>query len=150
MYFYFTVNTEWLSPYIDGNPTQVYFCQSKLDVWANTAGQAKEALRTCKELLTPFFDKTHKDIVSQLTGKYKTYKDSVSQLTGKYILIFKKFHWSIKQLTLSCVQPRMKDVHNLSENMPLRSKIYREFYHSIIYIASEGCHVGVTFNTFSH
>lgn len=69
MCFYFAVNTEWLSPYIDGNPTQVYFCQSKLDVWANTAGQAKEALRTCKELLTPFFDKTHKDIVSQLTGK---------------------------------------------------------------------------------
>ena len=63
------INTEWLSPYIDGNPTQVYFCQSKLDVWANTAGQAKEALRTCKELLTPFFDKTHKDIVSQLTGQ---------------------------------------------------------------------------------
>ena len=106
MCFYFTVNTEWLSPYIDGNPTQVYFCQSKLDVWANTAGQAKEALRTCKELLTPFFDKTHKDIVSQLTGKYKTHKDSVSQLTGKYkthkdsvsqltgkyILMFKKFH----------------------------------------------------------
>ena len=78
MCFYFTVNTEWLLPYIDGNPTQVYFCQSKLDVWANTAGQAKEALRTCKELLTPFFDKTHKDIVSQLTGKY--------------ILMFKKFH----------------------------------------------------------
>ncbi|XP_076076659.1 epithelial cell-transforming sequence 2 oncogene-like [Mytilus galloprovincialis] len=63
------INTEWLLPYADGSPTTAYFCQSKLDVWANTAGQAKEALRVCKEQLTPFFDKTHKDIVSQLTGQ---------------------------------------------------------------------------------
>lgn len=31
------------------------------------------------------------------------------------------------------------DVHNISGNMHGRSKIYREFYHVIVYIANEGC-----------
>ena len=37
------------------------------------------------------------------------------------------------------------DTCNLFINTHARIKIYREFYHSIIYIANEGCHVRITF-----
>ena len=47
----------------------MYFCQSKLNVWANTADQAQEALKTTRKSLTPYFEKTHRDIAAQLAGK---------------------------------------------------------------------------------
>jgi hypothetical protein len=37
------------------------------------------------------------------------------------------------------------DVCNLFVNMHVRIKIYCEFYHCIIYIANEGCHVIIIF-----
>ncbi|XP_069127414.1 epithelial cell-transforming sequence 2 oncogene-like isoform X1 [Argopecten irradians] len=67
--YYNHVNSDWLLPYKEGPTPSMYFCTSKLDVWTNTADQAKEALTTCKKLLSPYFEKTHKDIVSQLTGQ---------------------------------------------------------------------------------
>ncbi|OWF50928.1 epithelial cell-transforming sequence 2 oncogene-like isoform X1 [Mizuhopecten yessoensis] len=67
--YYNHVNSDWLLTYKEGPPPSMYFCTSKLDVWSNTADQAKEALTTCKKLLSPYFEKTHKDIVSQLTGQ---------------------------------------------------------------------------------
>ena len=82
----FPVNTDWLLPYADGSPTTSYFCQSKLDVWANTADQAKEALRTCKDHLTPFFQKTHRDIVSQLTGMLLLEFDIVDVIDQYFLL----------------------------------------------------------------
>ncbi|KAL5011047.1 hypothetical protein ScPMuIL_013352 [Solemya velum] len=63
------INSEWLLPYKEMATPQLYFCQSKLNIWANTAEQVSEALQTCRETLSPFFEKTHKDIVSQLTGQ---------------------------------------------------------------------------------
>jgi hypothetical protein len=35
------------------------------------------------------------------------------------------------------------DFYNLFVNMHVRIKMYREFYHSIIYIANEGRHVRI-------
>jgi hypothetical protein len=35
------------------------------------------------------------------------------------------------------------DVINLFDNMHVQIKIYREFFHGIIYIANEGCHVRI-------
>jgi hypothetical protein len=37
------------------------------------------------------------------------------------------------------------DFHNLSENTPVRIKIYGEFYHGIVYIAHEGRHIRITY-----
>ncbi|XP_078322430.1 epithelial cell-transforming sequence 2 oncogene-like isoform X2 [Crassostrea virginica] len=69
------VNSDWLNSYHEGRPArtvpppQVYFCQSKLDVWSHVADQAVEALASCKQHLGQFLEKTHSDIVSQLTGQ---------------------------------------------------------------------------------
>ena len=62
------MNTDWCIPYKEGEPPKMYFCQSKLNVWANTADQAQEALRTTRKNLTPYFEKTHRDIAAQLAG----------------------------------------------------------------------------------
>jgi hypothetical protein len=35
------------------------------------------------------------------------------------------------------------DVHNLSINAHVQSKIYREFYHNIVYIPNEGHHIRI-------
>lgn len=35
------------------------------------------------------------------------------------------------------------DIHNLSTYTHVRIKIYREFYHGIIYISNEECHVRI-------
>jgi hypothetical protein len=35
------------------------------------------------------------------------------------------------------------DVNNLSDNEHVRSKIYQEFYHSIVYIANERSHIRI-------
>jgi hypothetical protein len=67
---FIAVNSSWLIDYDSKPPPEVYFCSSKLRVWANVADQASEAIRTCHELLAPYFEKTHRDIVSQLTGKF--------------------------------------------------------------------------------
>ena len=67
----YTVNSAWLLDYDHKSPPQVYFCTSKLQVWANVADQAKEAIDNCRDLLAPYFEKTHRDIVSQLTGQLK-------------------------------------------------------------------------------
>ncbi|KAK3098400.1 hypothetical protein FSP39_019161 [Pinctada imbricata] len=72
---YNCVNSEWLIPYKDEKtrsrvePPSMYFCQSKLDVWSHVADQAREALSSCKTHLQHFFQKTHRDIVSQLAGE---------------------------------------------------------------------------------
>ncbi|KAK3578884.1 hypothetical protein CHS0354_010250 [Potamilus streckersoni] len=63
------VNTEWLIPYSDGSPPEKYFCTSKLDVWANVADQALEAIKSCRNHLSVFFDKVHGDVVAQLAGQ---------------------------------------------------------------------------------
>ncbi|XP_062586271.1 epithelial cell-transforming sequence 2 oncogene-like [Saccostrea cucullata] len=69
------VNSDWMIPYKEGRPAktvqppQVYFCQSKLDVWSHVADQAIEALASCKQHLGHFLEYTHRDIVSQLTGQ---------------------------------------------------------------------------------
>ncbi|XP_056015999.1 epithelial cell-transforming sequence 2 oncogene-like isoform X2 [Ostrea edulis] len=69
------VNSDWLIPYKEGRPAKtlqpphVYFCPSKLDVWSNVADQAMEALSSCKLHIGQFLEKTHRDIVSQLTGQ---------------------------------------------------------------------------------
>ncbi|XP_076445720.1 epithelial cell-transforming sequence 2 oncogene-like [Babylonia areolata] len=63
------VNSPWLVDYGKQSPPEVYFCSSKLQVWANVADQAQEAISRCHEQLAPFFEKTHRDIVSQLTGQ---------------------------------------------------------------------------------
>ncbi|XP_070190601.1 epithelial cell-transforming sequence 2 oncogene-like [Littorina saxatilis] len=63
------VNSAWLLDYDKKSPPEVYFCTSKLQVWANVADQAQEAMQRTHEQLAPFFEKTHRDIVSQLTGQ---------------------------------------------------------------------------------
>ncbi|XP_071113963.1 epithelial cell-transforming sequence 2 oncogene-like [Haliotis cracherodii] len=63
------VNTEWLIPYKDGQPTEKYFCPSKLRVWANVADQALEAITDCQQIMAPYFEKAHRDIAAQLTGQ---------------------------------------------------------------------------------
>ncbi|KAL4233601.1 epithelial cell transforming sequence 2 oncoprotein-like [Mactra antiquata] len=63
------VNTEWCLPYKDGTPPDQYFCSSKLSVWANTADQATESLKRCRQTLTPYFENAHKDIAAQLAGE---------------------------------------------------------------------------------
>ncbi|XP_053396270.1 epithelial cell-transforming sequence 2 oncogene-like isoform X2 [Mercenaria mercenaria] len=63
------VNTEWCLPYKEGPPPEQYFCTSKLNVWANTADQAVEALGKCKQVLTPYFEAAHRDIAAQLAGE---------------------------------------------------------------------------------
>ena len=40
------------------------------------------------------------------------------------------------------------DVCNLFVNTYVRIEIYREFYHCIIYIANEGCHVRILYIQF--
>ena len=39
------------------------------------------------------------------------------------------------------------DLHNLSDNTHVRIKIYREFFHSIVYIANEGRHIKIKYPT---
>ncbi|XP_046583392.1 LOW QUALITY PROTEIN: epithelial cell-transforming sequence 2 oncogene-like [Haliotis rubra] len=63
------VNTEWLIPYKDCQPTDKYFCPSKLRVWANVADQALEAITDCRQIMAPYFEKVHRDIAAQLTGQ---------------------------------------------------------------------------------
>ncbi|XP_041351254.1 uncharacterized protein LOC121370205 [Gigantopelta aegis] len=63
------VNTEWLVPYRDGSPPEKYFCSTKLSVWANVADQVQEAVRDCHQMMAPYFEKTHRDIVAQITGQ---------------------------------------------------------------------------------
>ncbi|KAJ8315773.1 hypothetical protein KUTeg_007923 [Tegillarca granosa] len=75
------VNSDWLLDYKEGSPQKMYFCQSKLDVWANTADLAKEALDTCNQVLESFFDKTNRDIAAQLTGQYLLERAGVDDLT---------------------------------------------------------------------
>jgi hypothetical protein len=41
------------------------------------------------------------------------------------------------------IKSHSNDVHNMSDNTHVQIKIYQEFYHSIIYIASEGHHVRI-------
>lgn len=73
------MNSDWLIPYKEGRPgavtqpPEVYFCQSKLDVWSHVADQAIEALASCKQHLGQFLENTHRDIVSQLTGMQQTF-----------------------------------------------------------------------------
>lgn len=80
------MNSDWLIPYKEGRPgavtqpPEVYFCQSKLDVWSHVADQAIEALASCKQHLGQFLENTHRDIVSQLTGMQQTF----------YFSLFKK------------------------------------------------------------
>nr|KAG5699369.1 hypothetical protein BaRGS_008277 [Batillaria attramentaria] len=62
-------NHAWLIDYDRKSPPEMYFCTSKLQVWANVADQAQEAMTTCHEHLAPYFEKTHRDIVAQLTGQ---------------------------------------------------------------------------------
>ena len=88
-----TVNSAWLLDYGKKSPSEVYFCTSKLQVWANVADQAQEAIHTCHELLAPYFEKTHRDIVSQLTGEkviclsvYVALLHCVAQLTGEKVV----------------------------------------------------------------
>lgn len=75
----FLVNSDWLIPYKEDRPgavtqpPEVYFCQSKLDVWSHVADQAIEALASCKQHLGQFLENTHRDIVSQLTGMQQTF-----------------------------------------------------------------------------
>lgn len=65
-----SVNTEWLIPYErNTQPPKVYFCQSKLDVWANVADQALEAVKHTRSSMDPFFDDLHRNVSAQLTGK---------------------------------------------------------------------------------
>lgn len=68
LFGHFPVNSAWLIDYNGKSPPELYFCPSKLQVWANVADQAQEAVTNCREMLAPFFEKTHRDIVSQLTG----------------------------------------------------------------------------------
>ena len=41
------------------------------------------------------------------------------------------------------------DVHNLSNYTRVWNKIYQEFYHGIVYIANEGCHIRISVITLS-
>ncbi|WAR08896.1 ECT2L-like protein [Mya arenaria] len=63
------VNTDWCIPYREGPPPEQYFCTSKLNVWANTADQAVESLKKCREILTSYFESSHRDIAAQLAGE---------------------------------------------------------------------------------
>ena len=44
-----------------------------------------------------------------------------------------------------CMNSLRNDVYVLFVNTHVRVKIYREFYHCIIYIANEGCHVRIRY-----
>ena len=50
------------------SPPDLYFSSSKLNVWANTADQAREACLVTKNIMAKYFEQVHKDVVSQLTG----------------------------------------------------------------------------------
>ncbi|XP_035824549.1 epithelial cell-transforming sequence 2 oncogene-like [Aplysia californica] len=64
------VNSEWLIPYEDNlQPPSVYFCDSKLSVWANVAEQAQEAVRETRGFMDGYFDRLHRNISAQLTGQ---------------------------------------------------------------------------------
>ena len=39
------------------------------------------------------------------------------------------------------------DVINLSDNTHVWIEIYQEFYHCFVYIANEGCHIRIIFNS---
>ena len=69
LFIFLLVNTDWCIPYQVGPPPSVYFCSSKLNVWANTADQAKESLNKARSALMPYFENTHKDIAKQLAGR---------------------------------------------------------------------------------
>ena len=40
----------------------------------------------------------------------------------------------------------MNDVHDLTDNTHVRSKMYREFFHGIVYSTNEECHVRIIYN----
>lgn len=94
-HYYILVNSDWLIPYKEGRPgpvtqpPEVYFCQSKLDVWSHVADQAIEALASCKQHLGQFLENTHRDIVSQLTGlcSFKIWKSQNIKISYKYCTI---------------------------------------------------------------
>ena len=65
--FPFVVRSEWLSS-PEENPPELYFCCNKLNVWANTADQAREACLVTRNIMAKYFEQVHKDVVSQLTG----------------------------------------------------------------------------------
>ena len=66
----YLVNSEWMrSPEVDAPPDH-YFCPTKLKVWANTADQVKEACGFTKAIIGRYFDQKHRDVVSQITGKF--------------------------------------------------------------------------------
>ncbi|XP_052238389.1 epithelial cell-transforming sequence 2 oncogene-like [Dreissena polymorpha] len=63
------VSSDWCIPYKEGPPPEQYFCTSKLNVWANTADQAVESLKKCRQILAPYFENAHRDVAAQLTGE---------------------------------------------------------------------------------
>ncbi|CAL1534144.1 unnamed protein product [Lymnaea stagnalis] len=64
------INTEWLILYDNIKPPPaMYFCQSKLNVWANVADQALEAVRETRAVMDPYFDRVHRNISAQTTGQ---------------------------------------------------------------------------------
>ena len=40
----------------------------------------------------------------------------------------------------------MNDVHDLTDNTHVRSKMYRESFRGIVYSTNEGCHVRIIYN----
>ena len=88
------VNSEWMRSPEGAAPPSHYFCASKLNVWANTADQAEEACKATKKNMARYFEQKHKDVVSQLVGKYPRGGHSLSGGMGtlplKWVPFFNK------------------------------------------------------------
>ena len=63
-----TVSSEWLRSTETVSPPPQYFCESKLNVWANTADIAQEACQVTKDVIGRYFEQKHRDVASQLVG----------------------------------------------------------------------------------
>lgn len=54
-------------------------------------------------------------------------------------------HFNYLYAQQSCINNIIKSlknyIHNLCNNMHVRSKRYQEFYHGIVYTANEGCYI---------
>ena len=63
------VSGEWSDSVEDVYQPSLYFCRSKLNVWSNTADQAREACQQTRHVLGKYFEQKHHDVLSQLVGE---------------------------------------------------------------------------------
>ena len=70
----------------------------------------------------------------------------------KLFLLFSYFlrrkHEYVKEQNEHFMKSLKNEIHKLSSNPHVGSKIYREFYNIIFYIAKEGCHINIVFRIY--